>query len=114
MNQVKENIELNELSNKSNAKSVRRQIEYILNPGSELEITYNKKQYRIKCYAGYDGEKSYAIYENGSWFSRGMNVDKITNKYISLYTFDMMGTRTRYKMALDRIIPGVMSIDEEL
>ena len=111
---TKENIELNELSNKSNAKSVRKIIEYVLNPGSELEFTYNKKEYRIKCYADYDGEKSYAIYENESWFSRGMNVNKISSKYISLYTYDMMSNKTTYKMALDRIIPGEIIVGEEL
>ena len=74
---TKENIELNELSNKSNAKSVRKTIEYVLNPGSELEFTYTKKEYRIKCYADYKGDKSYAVYKN-EIFGSGMNVVKIS------------------------------------
>jgi len=108
---TRENIELNELSNKSNAKLVRKEIEYVLGIDSEMKITYNGKAFKIRCYAGYKGEKSYSIFED-ELFGKGMNVSKITNKYISLYTFDMMGTQTTYKMALDRIIPGKIIVDK--
>ena len=110
---TRENIELNELSNKSNAKLVRKVIEYVMGIDSEMKITYNGKAFKIRCYADYKGEKSYAIFEDGV-FGKGMNVSKITSRYISLYTFDMMGNQTTYKMALDRIIPGEIIVDEEL
>lgn len=110
---TRENIELDELSNKSNAKLVRKVIEYVLGIDSEMEITYNGKAFKIRCYADYKGEKSYAIFEDRV-FGKGMNVSKITSRYISLYAFDMMDQRTTYKMALDRIIPGEIIVDEEL
>ena len=31
---------------------------------------------------------------------RSMNVEKITKQYIHLYSFDMMGTKTTYRMPL--------------
>jgi len=108
---TRENIELNELSNKSNAKLVRKEIEYVLGIDSEMKITYNGQAFKIRCYADYKGEKSYAIFEDNV-FGKGMNVSKITSRYISLYTFDMMGTKTTYKMALDRIIPGEIIVDK--
>ena len=110
---TRENIELNELSNKSNAKLVRKVIEYVMGIDSEMKITYNGKAFKIRCYADYKGERLYSIFEDGV-FGKGMNVSKITDKYISLYTFDMMGNQTTYKMALDRIIPGEIIVDEEL
>jgi hypothetical protein len=39
-------------------------------------------------------------------FADGMNVEKISNKYLSLYTYDMMGTQTKYKMALEEMEMG--------
>jgi len=102
---TRENIELNELSNKSNAKLVRKEIEYVMGIDSEMKITYNFMKFKIRCYADFKGEKTFAIFEDGV-FGRGMNVSKITSRYISLYTFDMMDQRTTYKMALDKIIPG--------
>ena len=120
---TRENIELNELSNKSNAKLVRKEIEYVLGIDSEMKITYNGKAFKIRCYADYKVfkhpsqytrfKKSFAIFED-EIFGKGMNVSKITSRYISLYTFDMMDQRTTYKMALDRIIPGEIIVDEKL
>jgi len=37
-----------------------------------------------------------------------MNVEKISNKYLSLYTYDMMGTKTKYKMALEEMEMGTI------
>lgn len=102
---TRENIELNELSNKSNTKLVRKEIEYVLGIDSEMKITYNRKAFKIRCYADYRGEKQYSIFEDRA-FGKGMNVSKITSRYISLYAFDMMENQTTYKMALDKIIPG--------
>ena len=34
---------------------------------------------------------------------QGMNVDKITNKYITLYDFNMMGQKSSYKMEISKI-----------
>ena len=108
---TRENIELNELSNKSNAKLVRKEIEYVLGIDSEMKITYNGKAFKIRCYADWKGGKAYSIFKD-ELFGNGMNVSKITSRYISLYTFDMMGTKTKYKMALDRIIPGEIIVDK--
>ena len=108
---TRENIELNELSNKSNAKLVRKEIEYVLGIDSEMKITYNGQAFKIRCYADYKGEKTFAIFKD-EVFGKGMNVSKITDKYISLYTFDMLDNKTTDKMALDKIIPGEIIVDK--
>ena len=102
---------LDKIPEESNAKLVRKEIEYVLGIDSEMKITYNGKAFKIRCYAAFKGDKAYAIFEDGV-FGKGMNVSKITDKYISLYTFDMMDQRTTYKMALDRIIPGEIIVDK--
>ena len=94
----------------SNAKLVKKEIEYVLGIDSEMKITYDGRDFKIRCYAGYKGEKAYSI-STGEFFGRSMNVDKITTRYISLYTFDMMERKTTYKMALDKIITGEIIVD---
>jgi hypothetical protein len=66
----------------------------------------------------YKGEK-YILYkftysDNTSWsigraelFGSSMNIGKTTKRYISLYTYDMMGQRTSYKMALSEMVFNV-------
>jgi hypothetical protein len=36
-------------------------------------------------------------------FGRTMNFDKVTDKYINLFTYDMMGQCSKYKMSLSEI-----------
>lgn len=75
---------------------------------NELEVTtpfvYGDKEYYInKIEYGTNKDVMYSVSEKRI-FGSSMNVDKITNKYISLFSYDMMGNRTTYKMAVDQMI----------
>ena len=91
----------------TNSKKVLLDIN-CLNVGSKVEFKYKGEEYVLNCY-----DKSefrtlrkyyYSVYVKNTL--KGMNVDKISNKYLSLYTFDMMGTKTKYKMALEEMEMG--------
>jgi hypothetical protein len=57
----------------------------------------------------YSKDASYSI-GRAELFGSSMNVEKTTKRYISLYTYDMMGTRTTYKMALEEMM---FEVEEE-
>ena len=65
-----------------------------------FEISYEGKSYELSSIMYGSQEPLLAVYAN---FMDGMNVRKVTKQYITLYTFDMMGQRSTYKMALDKI-----------
>ena len=75
-----------------------------LKVGENIVITYKDKQYELKAYEGFQGEIDYSVWTVKGY--GGMNVLKITSKYITLYTYDMMSQRSTYKMALDKIKLG--------
>jgi hypothetical protein len=63
----------------------------------KTHFEYKNKKYTLYKYTYSDGENtSYSIWSE--YYS--MNVDKITSKYVSLYSYDMMDQRTNYKMSL--------------
>ncbi len=68
-------------------------------------FTYKNKKYILYKFT-YSKDISYAI-GSGELFGNSMNVEKTTKRYISLYTYDMMGTRTTYKMALSEMVFNV-------
>ena len=75
-----------------------------LKVGESIVITYNDKKYELKAYEGFKGEINYSV-----WVVKGfggMNVDKITPKYITLYDYNMMSQRSTYKMAINKIKLG--------
>jgi hypothetical protein len=57
-----------------------------------MEFAYSGNRYKLKAYMGYDGEMRYSVWQSYN----GMNVNKIGNTSISLYTFDMMSQKTTY------------------
>lgn len=64
-----------------------------------LDIVYGGKAYTVRC--SNTGRTTLMTIGVKEPFSlRSMNVDKITKQYVYLYSFDMMGTQTTYKMAL--------------
>ena len=64
-----------------------------------LDIVYGGKGYTVRC-SNIGRTKMMSIGVNEPFSLRSMNVDKITKQYVYLYSFDMMGTQTTYKMAL--------------
>ena len=63
-----------------------------LKEGQRMEFRYSGKTFNISAYKGYKGEMSYSVWNS----FQGMNVSKIGNTSISLYTFDMMSQKTTY------------------
>jgi hypothetical protein len=74
---------------------------------NELEdktyFRYKGKEYSFNKYAYDSGIVVYSVHPHTFHSLGGMNVDKVTSKYISLYDYNMMSQRTNYKMALDEI-----------
>ena len=75
-----------------------------LKVGENIVITYNDKKYELKAYEGFKGEIDYSVWAIKGF--GGMNVGKITPKYITLYDYNMMSQRSTYKMALSKIKLG--------
>ena len=62
---------------------------------------YKGNEYNFRCYfVSSSGEKDFTVERVGDVRS-GMNVGKITRKYITLYTYDMMDQKSTYKMSLE-------------
>ena len=67
-----------------------------------IDVVYRGTDYRIDCYMVYSNRKSFAMNnrsEHGILSS--MNIEKITNNFITLYSFDMFGNKNtaRIKVA---------------
>jgi len=71
-------------------------------------FTYKGEKYILHKFT-YSKDTSYSI-GRAELFGSSMNVEKTTKRYISLYTYDMMGTRTTYKMALEEML---FEVEEE-
>lgn len=69
-----------------------------LNEGEKLFVSatiYGKPMvYEISCYDIYNGEKSFAMREVAGFLNGSMNISKITDKLITLYTFDMFSKKS--------------------
>ncbi len=82
-----------------------------LNNG-ELEdgtrFVYNGTEFGINKYVYGSGDILYSIHERR--IGRSMNVDKVTSRYISLYTYDMMNQRTNFKLPVSDVM---VLIDDE-
>lgn len=77
------------------ASSIRTQI-LALKDGESFKISYAGKEYKVSAYKAYNDEMSYSVW-NGI---NGMNVSKVGNTSLTLYTFDMMSQKTTYRMSL--------------
>ena len=73
-------------------------------------FTYRGKEYYInKIQYGPDKDLMYSISEKGI-FGSSMDIDKMTSQYISLFSYDMMGMKTKNKMALKEMIFGLDAV----
>ena len=90
----------------TNSKKVLLEIK-CLGDGDKMIFEYKGKEYKIICFDLAD-KLCYSVYLNDPYSLNGMNVDKISNKYISLYTYDMMGNISKYKMSLEEIKTGMI------
>ena len=74
----------------------------------ETRFLYNGTEYILNKYVYNSGDIMYSIYERR--IGRSMNVGKVTSRYISLYTYDMMSQRTSFKLPVSDIM---VLIDDE-
>jgi hypothetical protein len=68
----------------------------------KIDVVYNGVDYSIECYYIYSNRKSFAMNnrsEHGILSS--MNIEKITNNFITFYSYDMFGNKNtaRIKVA---------------
>lgn len=88
-----------------------------LNEGESFIFTYGGKDYELNCYSS---SFSCAVREAEVIFSRSMNVDKVTEKYITLYDYNLFGVKSTYKIPVNEItikpndIPGFEGTLESL
>ena len=73
-----------------------------LEKNETIDVVYRGTDYKIDCYMVYSNRKSFAMNnrsEHGILSS--MNIEKMTNNFISMYSFDMFGNRNsaRIKVA---------------
>jgi len=64
-----------------------------------LEFTFNTEFYKFRKFVFNSGKASYSVSQNYT----SMQVDKISNRFVSLYTYDMMSQQTKFKMLIEEI-----------
>ena len=74
--------------------------------GEKSRFAYNGTEYFLTKHTYGDGDVLYSIHNKMS----SMNIDKVTSRYISLYSYDMMSQRTSFKLPVDSMM---VLIDDE-
>ena len=85
------------------SKTLKAEIEKLKNEGDKFSFLYKGSVFYLRCWEAdikKYGERSYSVSKNSF---DSMNIEKITDKYLTLYTFNMMAQKSTYKMAIDLI-----------
>ena len=85
------------------SKTLKVEIERLENEGDKFAFLYKDSVFYLTCWdANIEkyGERSYSVSRNSF---DSMNVEKITDKYLTLYTFDMMTQKSSFKMDINLI-----------
>ena len=89
------------------AAAYKREMMLHLEDNVEIKFQYESRIYRLKSsiYQYGDGKTNHSlsVWKDDSFYGNGMNVDKVTDTSLKLYTFDMMGTRTIYSMDINKM-----------
>ena len=81
-------------------KEFKSKVESLQKEGERFKIEYSGEEFNFGCFHVYeDGEKSFSVGKSIS----SMNVEKVTDKYVTLYSYDMFSQKTTYKMAINLI-----------
>ena len=86
-------------------KSAAHKRKMILGLADNVEVKFqyaDGKTYRLKSTVYEYGNHSLSVWTH-SVFGQGMNVDKITDTALKLYTFDLMGNKTTYSMDINKM-----------
>ena len=75
-----------------------------LKQGEKFIFTYEGKNYEFYCFV-YSKKfgPDFSINEANSFGGRSMNVSKITNKYITLYDYNLFKVKSTYKIPVSKI-----------
>ena len=78
-----------------------------LKDNETIEFKFGKEFYELKCFETEYGDdeisKSYSIGKLGEILGERMNLSKITDKYLTFYSFDLFLQQTTFKMSIDKI-----------
>lgn len=78
-----------------------------LKDNDTVEFMFNKEWYELKCFTTEYGDdkvdKSYSIGKLGEIMGERMNLSKITDKYLTFYTFDLFKQQSTFKLPVDKI-----------
>ena len=77
-----------------------------LKPGQSIQFTYLCVVYKLSTFVIYsNGERGMSVVPQTGMYSTstGMNVSKITKKYIKLYDYTMLGEKIKSKMSYSDI-----------
>ena len=84
-----------------NKTNVRSQI-LNLDQNDRLLFTYRDTDYEITLHKFTSGDQ-FSIAKWGEVLGRSMNIETVGSKFITMYSYDLMDTRTTYKMAYDEM-----------
>lgn len=74
-----------------------------LSEGEDFIISYKDEILRVKCFHVYNGENSISISNREKYNAQSMNIRKMTDKYITLYDFDMFQNSHEAKILISEI-----------
>lgn len=78
-----------------------------LSEGEKFKFTYNYQHFNISVYTYASSKRIYSVDKDRSGIiGQAMNVEKITNKAIHLYLFNIVGRKYVEKIELEKITPG--------
>jgi len=77
--------------------------EFLNLPNGQVFV-YKEKEYKLNLFTQALNENKLMSISSNRVFGDSMNVGKVTDQYVSLFTYDMMGQCSKYKMALSEII----------
>ena len=78
-----------------------------LKDNETIEFKFGKEFYELKCHTYEYGDdqidKSYSIGKLGEIMGERMNLLKITDKYLTFYTYNLFLQQTTFKLPVDKI-----------
>ena len=78
-----------------------------LNDGETIEFRFEGEFYELKCFTTEYGDdkvdRSYSIGKLGEIMGERMNLLKITDKYLTFYSFNLFKQQSTFKLPINKI-----------
>jgi hypothetical protein len=78
-----------------------------LNDTETIEFKFMNEFYELKCFTTEYGDdkidRSYSIGKLGEVLGERMNLEKMTDKYLTFYTFNLFNQKSTFKLPVDKI-----------